>query len=114
MTSSVLMRLCNIALKPGISASTQLITTRRICRIVSERLDSITAERRPFVARRTSSNRSCHSPKRPLRTLSGKRWHTEKSNALEREPSCQGLESRSFSTVRDWPKRWALSGCAIC
>jgi len=48
MTSSVLMRLCNIALKPGISASTQLITSRRICRIVAERLDSITAERRTF------------------------------------------------------------------
>ncbi|AZG85152.1 hypothetical protein N032_05485 [Pseudomonas syringae pv. pisi str. PP1] len=48
MTSSVLMRLCNIALKPGISAATQLTTTRRICRIVSERLDSITAERRAF------------------------------------------------------------------
>lgn len=48
MTSSVLMRLCNIALKPGISASTKLITTRRICRIVADRLDSITAERRTF------------------------------------------------------------------
>lgn len=48
MTSSVLMRLCNIALKPGISASTKLITSRRICRIVADRLDSITAERRTF------------------------------------------------------------------
>lgn len=40
------MRLCNIALKPGISASTQLITTRRICRNISRNLDSIHAERR--------------------------------------------------------------------
>ncbi|GHS83148.1 hypothetical protein PAGU2196_39820 [Pseudomonas sp. PAGU 2196] len=40
------MRLCDIALKPGISASTQLITTRRICRNISRNLDSIHAERR--------------------------------------------------------------------
>lgn len=40
------MRLCDIAMKPGISASTQLITTRRICRNISRNLDSIHAERR--------------------------------------------------------------------
>lgn len=39
-------RLCNIALKPGISASTQLITTRRICRNIISRLDTIVAERK--------------------------------------------------------------------
>lgn len=40
------MRLCDIASKPGISASTQLITTRRICRNIGRNLDSIHAERR--------------------------------------------------------------------
>lgn len=40
------MRLCDIALKPGISASTQLITTRRICRNIGRNLDSIHAQRR--------------------------------------------------------------------
>lgn len=46
MTLTPTMRLCDIALKPGISASTQLITTRRICRNISRNLDSIHAERR--------------------------------------------------------------------
>lgn len=46
MTPTPTMRLCNIALKLGISASTQLITTRRICRNISRNLDSIHAERR--------------------------------------------------------------------
>lgn len=45
MTLTPTMRLCDIALKPGISASTQLITTRRICRNISRNLDSIHAER---------------------------------------------------------------------
>lgn len=46
MTPTPTMRLCNIAAKPGISASTQLITTRRICRNIGCNLDSIHAERR--------------------------------------------------------------------
>lgn len=46
MTPTLTMRLCDIALKPGISASTQLITTRRICRNLARHLDSIHAERR--------------------------------------------------------------------
>lgn len=46
MTPTPTMRLCDIALKPGISASTQLITTRRICRNISRNLASIHAERR--------------------------------------------------------------------
>ncbi|MGE8170577.1 hypothetical protein ACQKO7_20525 [Pseudomonas putida] len=46
MTMTPTMRLCDIALKPGISASTQLVTTRRICRNISGNLDSIHAERR--------------------------------------------------------------------
>ncbi|EKT4455855.1 hypothetical protein QEM35_000577 [Pseudomonas putida] len=46
MTPTSTMRLCDIALKPGISASTQIITTRRICRNISGNLDSIHAERR--------------------------------------------------------------------
>lgn len=46
MTPTPTMRLCDIALKPGISASTQLITTRRICRNISRNLDAIHAERR--------------------------------------------------------------------
>lgn len=46
MTLTPTMRLCDIALKPGISTSTQLITTRRICRNISRNLDSIHSERR--------------------------------------------------------------------
>lgn len=46
MTPTPTMRLCDIASKPGISASTQLITTRRICRNISRNLDAIHAERR--------------------------------------------------------------------
>lgn len=46
MTPTPTMRLCDIALKAGISASTQLITTRRICRNIGRNLDSIRAERR--------------------------------------------------------------------
>lgn len=46
MMPSLITRLCNIALRPGISAATQLITTRRICRAIAEQLDAIHAERR--------------------------------------------------------------------
>lgn len=46
MSTSLITRLCNIALKPGISASTQIITIRRICRDITRQLDSIHAERR--------------------------------------------------------------------
>ncbi|MBJ9978421.1 hypothetical protein IAE35_23830 [Pseudomonas sp. S75] len=46
MTPTPTMRLCDIAMKPGISTSTQLITTRRICRNISRNLDAIHAERR--------------------------------------------------------------------
>lgn len=46
MTTSLITHLCNVAMKPGISMSTSLITTRRICRIFGQRLDSIRAERR--------------------------------------------------------------------
>lgn len=46
MTPTPTMRLCDIASKPGISASTQLITTRRICRNISRNLDTVHSERR--------------------------------------------------------------------
>lgn len=46
MTMTPTMRLCDIASKPGISASTQLITIRRICRKLGCNLDSIHVERR--------------------------------------------------------------------
>jgi hypothetical protein len=46
MTPTLTTRLCNIALKPDISASTQLITTRRICRNIVCHLDTIVAERK--------------------------------------------------------------------
>ncbi len=46
MTPSFITRLCNIALKPGISAATQLITTRRICRAIADQLDAIRCDRR--------------------------------------------------------------------
>ena len=46
MTLIQTMRLCDIASKSDISASTQLITTRRICRNIGRNLDSIHAERR--------------------------------------------------------------------
>ena len=46
MTLTPTMRLCDIALKPGGSASTQLITTRRICRNIASNLDSVRGEQR--------------------------------------------------------------------
>lgn len=46
MTPSLVTRLCNIALKPGISAAIQLTTTRRICRAIANQLDVIRSERR--------------------------------------------------------------------
>jgi len=46
MTPSLITRLCDIALKPDISAATQLITTRRICRVIAYQLDVICCERR--------------------------------------------------------------------
>lgn len=46
MTPSLITRLCNIALKPGVSATTQLITSRRICRAIADQLDFIRSERR--------------------------------------------------------------------
>lgn len=49
MTPTPTMRLCDIALKLGICASTQLITTRRICRNISRNLDAIHAERRALL-----------------------------------------------------------------
>jgi hypothetical protein len=39
MTTSLITRLCNIGMKPGISPATQLITTRRICRAIADQLD---------------------------------------------------------------------------
>lgn len=45
MSTSLVIALVDIARKPGASMSTSLITTRRICRIFGERLDSIRAER---------------------------------------------------------------------
>lgn len=45
MTLTQTMPLCDIAVKPGISASTKLITTRRICRNIARQLDSIHCER---------------------------------------------------------------------
>ncbi|WP_297841204.1 hypothetical protein [Pseudomonas sp.] len=46
MTPSLIISLCNIALKPDTSPSTRIITTRRICRRVAQQIDSIHAERR--------------------------------------------------------------------
>ncbi|AZE39739.1 hypothetical protein C4K05_0369 [Pseudomonas chlororaphis subsp. aureofaciens] len=46
MSASLVIALVDIAKKPGASISTSLITTRRICRIFGERLDSIRIERR--------------------------------------------------------------------
>lgn len=46
MSSSLVIALVDIAKKPGASMSTSLITTRRICRIFGERVDSIRVERR--------------------------------------------------------------------
>lgn len=44
--TSLIIRLCNIASKPDASATSQIITTRRICRAIDHNLDSIRSERR--------------------------------------------------------------------
>lgn len=46
MSTSLVIALVDIAMKPGASMSTRLITTRRTCREFSKRLDSIREERR--------------------------------------------------------------------
>lgn len=46
MTQSLILRLCGIAMKPNASPATQIITIRRICREICQRLDSIRSERR--------------------------------------------------------------------
>ena len=46
MIPSLITRLCNIGMKPGISPATRLITTRRICRAIADQLDVIRSERR--------------------------------------------------------------------
>lgn len=46
MSTSIVIALVDIARKPSASMSTSLITTRRICRAFSARLDSIRDERR--------------------------------------------------------------------
>ena len=46
MSTSLVIALVDIAMKPGVSMSTRLITTRRTCRVFSKRLDSIREERR--------------------------------------------------------------------
>jgi hypothetical protein len=46
MKPNLVIALCDIALKPGASTTTKLITRRRICRAVAHQLDSICAERR--------------------------------------------------------------------
>lgn len=45
MSTSLVITLVDIAKKPGVSINTSLITTRRICRIFGERVDSIRVER---------------------------------------------------------------------
>jgi hypothetical protein len=46
MRAGLVIALVDIAMKPGVSMSTRLITTRRTCRAFSKRLDSIREERR--------------------------------------------------------------------
>lgn len=60
MTPTLTARLCNIALKPGISASTNLITTRRILRNLAHHLDEIHEERRAL--RRKAGKLRAHLP----------------------------------------------------
>jgi hypothetical protein len=60
MKPTLTTRLCNIALKPGISASTTLITTRRILLNITRQLDEIHAERRAM--RRQASKLKAHLP----------------------------------------------------
>jgi len=60
MTPTITTRLCNIALKPGISASTNLITIRRILRNIGQQLDEIHAERRAL--RRRAAKLKAHLP----------------------------------------------------
>lgn len=49
MSSNLISTLRNIAAKPNASATTKLITARRICRVFVRRLDSICSERRAIL-----------------------------------------------------------------
>jgi len=57
---SLVSELVRIAQKPGVSMSTSLITTRRICRVFGERFDAINSERRAF--RREAGKLRHHLP----------------------------------------------------
>jgi hypothetical protein len=57
---NLVRELVRIAQKPGASMSTSLITTRRICRVFSERFDAISSERRAF--RREAGKLRHHLP----------------------------------------------------
>jgi hypothetical protein len=46
MKPNLVIALCNIVCKPNASATTQLIATRRTCRVIAHQLDSINSERR--------------------------------------------------------------------
>lgn len=69
MKPTLTTRLCNIALKPGISPSTILITTRRIVLNIAQQLDEIHAERRAM--RRQAAKMKAHLPftQRAITTL---------------------------------------------
>lgn len=60
MTTNIVIVLARIAQKPGATPSTSLITTRRICRIFTERLDSIGSERQAM--RRQAGKLRQHLP----------------------------------------------------
>ena len=49
MSSKLISTLRSIASKPNASATTKLITARRICRVLTKRIDSICSERRAIL-----------------------------------------------------------------
>ncbi|PWB33748.1 hypothetical protein DCO48_08815 [Pseudomonas sp. SDI] len=98
MTLTPTMRLCDIASKPGISASTQLITTRRICRNISRNLDAIHAERRAM--RRQAGKLKAFLPF-TLKAIADLEQQAQKHRSLERAKALVALAGFGRSLLFD-------------
>jgi hypothetical protein len=98
MNTSLVIALVDIAKKPGASMSTSLITTRRICRIFGERLESIRVERRAM--RRKAKRLSLYLPFTANAIAEIEQQATEHRHT-EREDLCKVLSGFGRSLMLD-------------
>ncbi|MGE8435987.1 MAG: hypothetical protein ACN6P2_05545 [Pseudomonas palmensis] len=108
------MRLCDIALKPGGSASTQLITTRRICRNIASNLDSVRDERRAM--RRQAGKLKAFLPF-TRKAIADLEQQAQAHREDERSKALAALAGFGQSLLFDQDGlagAWGSSACAIC